>query len=315
MAMDFRRLHYFLRIAELGSLSRASDALRIAQPSLSRQMRLLEEELGVPLFARHRRGMQLTEAGRQLRARTAGALLQIEHAFNDIRALPTEAGGSIAVGMPPTSIAALAGPLTRRVAAAAPGVSLRMVEASSDALVEGLQRGELDLAMIHGAAASFELNVKNLLVEQLMLVGAGNCSLSPDEPFEFEMLGELGLVLPSRPHGLRVAVEEGAAKRGIKLNVVVQADSLLVMKELVESGAGYAVLPTPAFAREAEAGRLRFAPIQNPTPTRQLVLAMNPGCPWPRAAARVDALIREELAALVRSSKWAGWLLFEPLEF
>src|SRR5438874_1497750 len=133
--MDFKRLHYFLRIAELGSLSRASEALRIAQPSLSRQMRLLEEELGIALFARHRRGMQLTEAGRQLRARTAGPLLQIDHALNDIRSLPSESGGSIALGMPPTSIGALAAPLTRRIALDAPGIALRIVEASSDGLV------------------------------------------------------------------------------------------------------------------------------------------------------------------------------------
>jgi DNA-binding transcriptional LysR family regulator len=313
--MDFRRLHYFLRIAELGSLSRASEALRIAQPSLSRQMRLLEEELGVALFARHRRGMQLTEAGRRLRARIAGPLLQIDHALNEIRSLPADSGGSIALGMPPTSIGALAAPLARRVAADPAGVVLRIVEAGSGELVAGLQRGELDLALIHGSAASADLDVKDLLVERLMLVGPPGCALGAEEPVEFEMLGELPLVLPSRPHGIRLAIDDGAAKRRIRLDTVVQADSLQLLKELVETGVGYAVLPTPAFARELAAGRLKAAPIQNPAPSRQLALAANPACPWPRAAQRVESLLRQELVSLVGSGAWAGWLLFDPLEF
>lgn len=313
--MDSKRLHYFLRIAELGSLGRASEALLIAQPSLSRQMRLLEEELGLPLFARHRRGMQLTEAGRQLRARIAAPLVQIDQAFREIRSLPSELGGTIALGMPPTSIGALAAPLSRRISDDAAKINMRIVEGRSDTLVEGVQRGELDLAIIHGPAASFELNVKELLAERLMLLGPHSCALSANEAVEFEMIGELPLVLPSRPHGLRAVVEDAAAKSQLKLNVSVEADSLQFVKELVEMGRGYAILPTPAFAREADAGRLKFAPIRNPVPTRQLVLAANPACPRPRAAQRVEALMRQELVSLVRSEKWAGWLLFEPIAF
>ena len=313
--MDFRRLQYFLRIAELGSLGRASEALRIAQPSLSRQMRLLEEELGVSLFARHRRGMQLTEAGRKLRARVAGPLVQIDQAFNEIRSLPSEQGGNVAFGMPPTSVASLAASLMQRVAADPAGITLRVVEANSDDLVDGLQRGEFDLAVIHASAANFELNVKDLLVERLMLVGSPSRALSANEPIEFEMIGELPLLLPSRPHGLRLVVEEAAAKCRIKLNLRAEVDSLHLLKELVERGTGYTLLPTSAFAHEAETGRLKYAPVQNPMCTRQLVLAVNPTCTWPRAAQRVESLLRQELLALVGSGKWIGWPLFEPLEF
>jgi DNA-binding transcriptional LysR family regulator len=313
--VDFRRLQYFLRIAELGSLARASEVLRIAQPSLSRQMRLLEEELGLDLFARHRRGMQLTEGGRQLRSRIAGPLAQLDHALHDVRSLPSDLGGSIALGLPPTSVGALAAPLARRIEADPARIALRIVENSSNNLIEGLQRGELDLAIVHGLAGSFEPHAKDLLVERLMLVGPPGCTFSAGEPEEFEMMGELPLVLPSRPHGLRMAVEDCAARSAIKLNVKAQADSLQLLKEFVELGVGYTVLPTSAFTREAEAGRLKFAPLQNPTPTRQLVLAANPACPWPRAAQRVEALLRQELISQTGSRKWSGWLLFEAHEF
>jgi DNA-binding transcriptional LysR family regulator len=313
--LDFKRLHYFMRIAELGSLSRAADALRIAQPSLSRQMRLLEEELGAPLFARHRRGMQLTDAGKELRVRLVAPLRQIEHALNDIRSQPSARGGSVALGVPPTAVGALAGPLARRVAADGSNIELRIVEAQSEHLVDGLQRGELDLAVLHGSTPGYELNLKDLMVEQLMLVGRSDRALSPEEPVDFEMLGELPLVLPGRPHGLRAAVEDAAARHKIRLNVLMQADSLQLLKEFVEQGVGYAVLPSSAVVRETEAGRLRYAPIRNPALTRRLALAVHPACQSPRAAARVEGLLRQELIALVGAGKWAGWLLFEPLEF
>jgi DNA-binding transcriptional LysR family regulator len=313
--LDFKRLHYFVRIAELGSLSRAAEALRIAQPSLSRQMRLLEEELGLTLFGRHRRGMQLTEQGKELRARITGPLRQIEHALNDMRSLPSERGGAVTLGLPPTTVAALAGPLTRRVAADGSNIALRIVEDHSEHLVDGLQSGELDLAVLHGPAHAYELNSKDLMVEQLMVVGRPGCALAADEPVDFEMLGELSLVLPGRPQGLRAAVEEAAAKNKIRLNVMMQADSLHLVKDLVEQGVGYAILPSSAVMREARAGRLKFAPIRNPPLTRRLVLATQPGCQSPRAAERVEGLLRQELIALVGAGEWAGWLLFEPLEF
>src|SRR3546814_11503577 len=102
--MDFKRLANFARVAELGSVSRAADRIRIAQPALSRQMRLLEDEIGVPLFVRHRRGITLTEAGEELRTRLVGPLHQIEQVFEDVRALSQSAGGNFAFGMPPTKI-------------------------------------------------------------------------------------------------------------------------------------------------------------------------------------------------------------------
>src|ERR1700733_11994985 len=126
--MDFKRLANFVRIAELGSVSRAGDRLRIAQPALGRPTGLLEEEIGAPLFARHRRGINLTEAGEELRARLVGPLRQIEQVFEDVRTLSHTVGGNVAVGMAPTTSYVLSGPLARSVVAHAPNVSLRVVE-------------------------------------------------------------------------------------------------------------------------------------------------------------------------------------------
>ena len=125
--MNLQQLKTFVRIAELGSLSKASDRMRIAQPALSRQMKLLQEELGVSLFERHRRGMRITQAGEELLMRVSGLTRQLDQAFADVRSLSKTATGQVALGFVPTASYVLAGRLACRVAAEYPGISLRIV--------------------------------------------------------------------------------------------------------------------------------------------------------------------------------------------
>ena len=310
MDLDFRRLASFMRIADLGSLSRAADRMRVAQPALSRQMRLLEAELGVPLFARHRRGMSLTPAGKELRSRLAGPLRQIDLAIEDIRSLSSEVGGNIAFGLPPTVSLVLAGSLARRVVTQAPNVSLRVVEGYAAHLVDWLQRGEIDVAILYGPAVDLQLKTEELLVEDICLVGSPESQLSPDESVRFEELTALPLILPSRPHGLRVVADNAAAKAGMRLDIKFQADSFVLMKELVESGLGFSMMPFSAIAREVDAGRLRWAPIKNPSVRRHLVLATQPDT-TSRAAQTLAALIRQEIAELVGAGRWSARLMFD----
>lgn len=310
--MNFKRLNYFLKIAELGSVSRAADRLRIAQPALSRQMGLLEAELGVALFERHRRGMALTREGEELRSRTIGPMRQIDLAAEDLRSVGEGMAGNVAFGLPPTASHVLAGPLARRVANEAPNLALRIVEGYAGHLIDWLQRGEIDIAILYGPASDYRLSANELLVEELMLVGAPGCGLRPEEPVAFEKLAELPLILPSHPHGLRVLVESMAAMTETKLNIRVQADSFTLMKELVESGLGYTTLPLPSFNREALSGQLLYAPICNPHVTRQLMLAMQPGTAHSRSTYKLAKMIRQEVAALVNAGCWSAKLLFDP---
>lgn len=307
--MDFRRLGYFAQIAELGSLTRTAERLGIAQPSLSRQMRLLEEELGVTLFTRGARGMQLTEAGELLRSRIAGPLRQIGHAIYEVRSLPTETGGNVVFGLPPTMILLLAGPLARRVAEVAPNITLRIVDGYSGHLLEWLRRGELDGAILYGPTPA-GVNATKLVEDELGLVGPPGSPALAAGVVSFGRLGELPLVMPSPSHGLRASLELAAVKARTKLNVVHQADSFHLMKELVESGLGYTALPHFAVSREVERGLLSFARIIDPPARRQLFLAMQAGSEAPRAVLQVEDLVRQEVAALVQSCRWSGARLF-----
>ncbi len=313
--MDFKRLASFVRVAELGSLSRAADRMRIAQPALSRQMRMLEEEIGVPLLERHRRGMALTEAGEELRSRIVGPLRQLENAIQDVRFHSIDVGGNVAFGLPPTASYILAGPLARGVATNASNISLRVVEGYSAHLIDWLHRGEIDAALLYGPATDFQLKAEALLLEEILLVGPPDSGLDPNIAQPFSELAHLPMVLPSRPHGLRILADSAAAKGDVRLDVRFQADSFILMKDLVESGMGYSFLPLSAFNAEARAGRLTYAPIENPSVTRQLALATQPGGSPSRATRVLNRLVKHEIVKLVENGTWGAHFMFDPDDY
>ena len=185
----------------------------MAQPALSRQIKLLENEIGVPLFARHGRGMKLTEAGRQLLESVGAPLRQLEQSFDELKSSANRIEGRVSLGMTPTISFILAGRLAKRVAKELPGVSLRIVEGYGGYLVEWLQRNEIDATVLYGPASDLHLRVTELLYERLVLVGPRDCDLDIKNPVLFRTLADLQLVLPSKPHGLRAVVDGAAAKQ------------------------------------------------------------------------------------------------------
>src|SRR5262245_48674920 len=142
--MDLRQLRTFVSLAELGSLTRVSNKLRIAQPALSRQIRLLEEEIGVNLFVRHSRGMELTESGAELLKRAAGPLRQLELSVSEVRDLGSQVSGLVSLGLLPSVSGILAGHVAQVAAETLPHVLLRIAEGNARHLHEWLERGEID---------------------------------------------------------------------------------------------------------------------------------------------------------------------------
>ena len=166
--MEIRRLNYFVRIAEDGSLTRAAEFLRIAQPALSRQIRLLEEELGVTLFSRTARGMQLTEEGEYLRASVSGPLRAMELALQNVRSFSARIEGNFAVGMPSSIGDLLAKPLALRMGAEFPNIRLRITEGLTGSLIDWLNRGMIDFALLEEASRDDRLSNRELEVFQLI---------------------------------------------------------------------------------------------------------------------------------------------------
>ena len=169
--MDFRQLRTFKVVAELGSLSKAADRLRVAQPALSRQIKLLEHELRAELFVRNGRGMILTDIGRMLLERTSGLVRQMEQVRDDIQSVGGTPSGHVVMGLVPTVSTVLAARFARRVVTEAPDISLRLVESYSGHLVDWLHRGEIDLALVYGPASDLHLSVHTIGRDDMVVVG------------------------------------------------------------------------------------------------------------------------------------------------
>jgi LysR family nitrogen assimilation transcriptional regulator len=243
--MDLKQLEYFVRVAELGSFTRAAIELDVAQPALSRQVRLLEVELRQTLLVRNGRGAVPTEAGKLLLDHGRGILHQVERAREDLGRLRGGLSGRVAVGLPSSVARVLTVPLTRAFREALPEARLSISEGLSSALQEGLTSGRLDIVVLYNAQPSRELDITPLLEEELLLVRARPPGLHEDPPPGPVSLAEvaaLPLVIPTRPNAIRMHVEAEMADIGCRPTVALEIDGVSAILDLVLDGAGCAIL-------------------------------------------------------------------------
>lgn len=312
--MDLKQLRTFLHVAELGSLSRAADRLNTAQPALGRQIRMLEEELGGALFERHGRGMVPTDTGTRLVERATAILRMVEDTREELTASLGAVSGAVSLGVPPTAGEVIAARLVERFLRDYPEVTVRIVPAFSGYLMEMLQRGEIDLAVMYETAAIRQIPTEPLIQETLHLVGAAGSGLDLADPRDFATLADLPLVLPGPRHGLRILLEHAVRQADITLRVTVEADALQTLKELTARGLVHTVLPLPAIHADIRAGILRAAPIVRPTLNRRLVLARSLVRPATNAVRVFAETLQAETSDMVRDGIWQGELLLGRAE-
>lgn len=294
MLVDFKRLRNFREVAALGSLSRASQQLRLAQPALSRQISLLEHEIGLPLFTRHGRGMQLTEAGAALLARIEGPLRQLERAADEVRAQSGIVSGQAAIGMMPTVAAVLGGDLLQQMSELYPKVAFRIAEGYDGYLMDWLQRGTIDATLLYGPVSDRHLRVQPLFVEELRVVA--RMDRLGKSPISLAEVAKQPLILPSRLHGLRKIVEAAFHVAHIPLDVRFEVDSYSMLTDLVRRGVGCAILPRSGIASEQTDEQIVSATLV-PALRRQVVLALRPG-PEPDRATRTTLNLLDDIVAL-----------------
>ncbi|WEZ85468.1 LysR substrate-binding domain-containing protein (plasmid) [Rhizobium sp. 32-5/1] len=167
--------------------------------------------------------MHLTQEGEELLSRVSGLVAQLEKSIEDVRSLSSKPAGQVALGLIPSVSDVVAGRVAMRVARDYPDISLRIVEAYAGHLIDWLHRGDIDAALIYGPSTDLHLRMRELFFEELVLVSPASICL-PGDKLRVETLGEMKLVLPSRPHGLRLVVEAAAEKARVHLNVRYEAD-------------------------------------------------------------------------------------------
>ncbi|MFM7024828.1 MAG: LysR substrate-binding domain-containing protein [Limnohabitans sp.] len=252
--MDLRQLEYFVRVAELGSFTRAAQVLGIAQPALSRQVRLLEVELRQNLLVRNGRGATPTEAGQLLLEHGRGILHQVERAREELGRVRTGLAGRVALGLPPSVARVLTVPLTRAFRQRLPQAQLSISEGLSTAMQENLYNGRLDIAVLYNASPVPGIEHQPLVEEELLLVQPRPLGLQedpPPAPLPLQEVSALPLVIPSRPNAIRMHVEAEMASIGCRPNIALEIDGVSAILDLVADGAGCAILPRNAVMRSA----------------------------------------------------------------
>lgn len=274
--MELRQLEYFVRVAEVGSFTRASEMLNVAQPALSRQVRLLEVELRQTLLIRNGRGATPTEAGQVLLEHARGILHQVARTREELGRVRGALAGRVALGLPPTLTRVLAVPLTRAFQSQLPKVHLSIGEGLSTVMREGLIQGRLDLAVLYNAQPGPELELQHLLEEELVLVQQRPSGLAedpPPDPITLREVAHLPLVIPSRPNAIRMQVESAMTLLGCRPRIALEMDGVAAILELVADGAGCALLSRHAVTHYINPSALSVRRVCQPQLLTHLVLA------------------------------------------
>lgn len=252
--MNLRRLKYFVKVVDVGSLTQAADLLHVAQPAISQQLATLEGEVRQQLLLRTKRGVIPTEAGRVLYRHAQLILRQCDQAVVDMQATSRGLSGSVSIGLAPGTMAAtLALPLLRTLRARHPGIVPYLNENYGTTLSELVMNGRMDLAVLYGGRVAIHgLQCLPLLREPLFLVGPQS-SPAPAETLPVRAVAEFDLYLPRGYNYVRKLVDEAFASAGLVPRVVAEIESAATLAALIRDGLGATIVPT-SMARELVVG-------------------------------------------------------------
>ncbi|MEM9224015.1 MAG: LysR substrate-binding domain-containing protein [Pseudomonadota bacterium] len=309
--MDIKQMRYFVAIAEQGSLAAAANSIGIAQPSLSQQVKNLEERIGTDLLVRSSRGVTMTEAGATFLEHARSILSAVERAEEEVRIAASEPTGTVVFGFPSSVSMVLSVPLAETIRHDYPSIKLRAVDAMSGFIKGWLEDGKVDLAILYEMNAIRNVESRLLLNEDLYFYSAHDnwpLDTPPGEPTSLKNLSDVEMVLPSQNHGLRILIDRFCKSFGVSLRIEVEMDSLTQIKTLVSRGSTHTIL-APAAAYDFESsGQLLSAPIIDPVIRRPVVMIRRPGPVVTRASLEVEGLTVRVVEELVRRNIWKGHL-------
>jgi LysR family transcriptional regulator, nitrogen assimilation regulatory protein len=301
--MDLKQLEYFRHVAELGSFTRAASFLSVVQPALSRQVRQLEVELGQSLFDRNGRGVVLTDAGSRLLEHTRGILMQVGRARQELEEQKNGDSGHFVLGLPPSLGRSVTVPLVKAFGQRLPNASLATVEGLSAYMLEWLNVGRVDCALVYNAPASPTVDLSPLLDDQLFLIGprAAKAARKVRKSVTLAEIADYPLIIPSRPHSIRMSVENALAGVDRKIRVAHEIECIPAVIDLVRQGHGFAVLPFNAVKSTPWGDEVSVKPIVAPVLKTSLALATSAHRPKSPLMRKAIEVIRDIVRHEIRS--------------
>jgi LysR family nitrogen assimilation transcriptional regulator len=304
--MDERRLRYFVAVAQAGSFSAAARNLHIAQPALSRHVRLLEMSLNRTLLVRGSDGISLTNDGRKLLDHGRQVLEQFDSLAASFGMSSDEVAGRVTFGVPPTISPVFAKAFLHAAAKKHPSLKIHLVETLSKFLCASLENGEMDFAILFDDNQEVNCSRVELLKEPLCLIGKPSAKMPDANTISFRELSAFPLVVKGAAHAVRKLLDKTAAECSISLNIAWEADSLPVVRSIIGDGKTYVISTRSAYIDDLSAGRMRAIEIVDPLLLRSILLATAGTMVGLGRAHAMRHLVREVVGSLMKQGRWTG---------
>lgn len=305
--MDLRQLRYFVKVVECANITRASEALHIAQPAISQQMRNLEQDMGMQLLERSAQGVVPTAAGQTLYRHAVDLLRQADATHELLRQDAEYPQGKVSVGMPSSTARMLAMPLARTIRSRYPGIKLELIDAPSADLGGLITVGRVALAVVVDGVPTRGVVAQRLFSETLYLVAWPEFEL-PQTPVSLQRLAQMPLVLPCAPNTIRSRVEAAMQEAGLPFAVEFEANSTDLLFSAVQARLGVTILPWAAAHVELAQQTLKLARIDHRLFSRELSLCWPETAVHSNAVQKVKATILELFEGFEQQQGWAAAL-------
>jgi LysR family hydrogen peroxide-inducible transcriptional activator len=244
--MEVHQLRYFCAVAESGNFTRAAEATRVAQPSLSQQILKLEDELGAKLFDRLPRSVRLTQFGKAFLPKAQAILRQIGEARIEIREMASVESGEVVLGAIPTIAPYLLPKMLSSFAREHPSVSVNVVEEITPTLLERLHEGTIDLALLALPVSGDELIVTELTEEPLFAALPARHRLAGKQSILLDELREESFLLLKEGHCFRENAISACRRSRVNPKVVFESGQFATILAMVSAGMGVSVVPQMA---------------------------------------------------------------------
>lgn len=300
-----KQLRAAVAVAELQNISHAAVQLQLTQPTVSRILSRIEQEVGTELFERDARGAIPTDAGRRFVDRATEVLRAMDDVGDEIRSMDGRLVGRICVAMPETTGHTLFIPLLAHFAAHHQDVELRLMAAHPNSVPPALASGDADVGVVSSAHRQGQAIVRPMVSEDLYLVGPDAASLPGRGPtIKLDRVAKLPLVLPAIQPGLRALIDAAFAQRQLRPTVLYDVDAEDAIIELIGSGQAYSIMSFAGVQRYVARNELAARRIVEPRIQRVLSTALPSNRSRTRLMLAVEQTIHE-LAAEHR--RQAGW--------
>jgi LysR family transcriptional regulator, nitrogen assimilation regulatory protein len=300
---DLRKLHYFQRIVELGSISKAALELRVAQPALSKSIRCLEFDLRTSLLERSPKGVQPTRAGDKLYQHCKIVFRQLELARAEVEGTHEIPSGSVIIGIPYSVNLILAAPLLRETLHRFPGIDLQIVEEHSAGVGGHLLSNRIDIGiMVKEGEMNSAIDAEPFVQEDFLLIRTSNDSLSGEHKIaRMEDVADQPLILAKGQ--LRTMVEERFARQSLRLSAVREIETFSMIPQCVEAGIGAAILPA-GWISALRTTRTTWSRFEGGMMNRRLAICQSSSRRLSYAAICVKRLAQQITTGLVAGGQW-----------